>query len=74
MGICFDVDIVAVNLKILDALSPTASTSMQRDIARGHVSEINGLIYEVVTMGREYGVPLPVYEKIAAWCRRKGLK
>lgn len=74
MGICFDVDIVAVNLKILDALSPTASTSMQRDIARSHVSEINGLIYEVVTMGREYGVPLPVYEKIAAWCRRKGLK
>lgn len=74
MGVCLDGDIVTENLKILDALAPTASTSMQRDIDRGHISEIDGLIYEVVAWGREYGVPLPFYEKIAAWCRKKGLK
>lgn len=65
MGIPFQVDIVRNNLAILDALSGTASTSMQRDIAAGKPSEIDGLIYEVVRLGREYHVPLPVYEKIA---------
>jgi 2-dehydropantoate 2-reductase len=66
MGIPFEVDIVRTNLAILDALTPEASTSMQRDIQNGHQSEIDGLVYEVVRMGKEYGVSLPVYEKIGA--------
>ncbi|HNX28791.1 MAG TPA: 2-dehydropantoate 2-reductase [Syntrophomonadaceae bacterium] len=65
MGIHFMVDIVETNLKILDSLSPAASTSMQRDIKQGKNSEIDGLIFEVVRMGREYGVHLPTYEMIA---------
>ncbi len=73
MGITFDVDIVDTNLKILDALSSSASTSMQRDIDHGHASEIDGLIYEVVRLGERYGVDLPAYRKIAHWCRQRGL-
>lgn len=65
MGISFQVDIVRNNLAILDALSPEASTSMQRDIAAGKPSEIDGLIFEVVRMADRYGVELPVYQKIA---------
>ena len=65
MGISFQVDIVRNNLAILDALSPEASTSMQRDIAAGKPSEIDGLIYEVVRMAERYGVELPNYQKIA---------
>lgn len=65
MGICFQVDIVKNNLAILDALSPEASTSMQRDIAAGKPSEIDGLIYEVVRLSEQYGVELPVYQRIA---------
>lgn len=65
MGIHFENDVVACNLKILDDLSPEASTSMQRDVWKGKDSEIDGLIFEVVRMGQRYGVELPTYKKIA---------
>jgi 2-dehydropantoate 2-reductase len=65
MGIHFQVDIVKNNLDILDTLTPEASTSMQRDVKKGGQSEMDGLIFEVVRMGKQYGVKLPVYEKIA---------
>lgn len=72
MDVPFLVDIVTTNLQILDALKPTASTSMQRDIYAGKASEIDGLIYEVVRMGKKYGVPTPTYEMIADWARKQG--
>lgn len=65
MGIHFEVDIVQTNLDILDSLTPEASTSMQRDVKKGKDSEMDGLIFEVVRMGRKYKVELPVYERIA---------
>ncbi|MDD3890238.1 MAG: 2-dehydropantoate 2-reductase [Syntrophomonadaceae bacterium] len=65
MQIYFAVDIVETNLKILDNLSPIASTSMQRDLKQGKNSEIDGLIFEVVRLGRQYGVHVPTYEMIA---------
>jgi len=65
MDIHFAVDIVETNLKILDSLSPSASTSMQRDLKQGKNSEMNGLIFEVVRLGRKLGVNLPTYEMIA---------
>lgn len=74
MGVPFLIDIVATNLRILDSLDPTASTSMQRDIYAGKPSEIDGLIYEVVRMGRQYGVPTPTYEMIEKKAREDGLK
>lgn len=72
MGIPFEDDMVKVNLDILDALTPEASTSMQRDVAQGKSSEMDGLIFEVVRMGEQYHVPLPTYEKIAAALRGQG--
>ncbi|MGR6835944.1 ketopantoate reductase family protein [Syntrophomonas erecta] len=65
MGINFTVNIVETNLQILDSLSPTASTSMQRDLRQGKDSEIDGLIFEVVRLSRQYNLPLPAYEIIA---------
>ena len=65
MGIEFAEDLVERNLKILAALSPEATTSMQRDVMEGKQSEIDGLVYEVVRMGEKYHVPMPVYKKIA---------
>ena len=65
MGITFGEDIVDRNLKILDDLTPDMTTSMQKDIAAGHPSEIDGLIYSVVRLARQYGLDLPAYEKIA---------
>ncbi len=65
MGISFDVDLAEKNLKILDELAPSASTSMQRDIDAGKHSEIDGLLFEVVRLGRKYHVSLPGYEMVA---------
>lgn len=73
MGVPFLVDIVATNLRILDTLNPEASTSMQRDVYSGKQSEIDGLIYEVVRMGQQYGVPVPTYEMIAKKAQADGL-
>ena len=71
MKIPFLVDIVKTNLEILDALSPEASTSMQRDLWEGKASEMDGLVFEPVRMGRKYGVSMPNYEMIA---RKFGFK
>ena len=65
IGIRFTVDILQTNLKILGNLAPTASASMQRDIRQGKESEIDGLVFEVVRMGRQYGVKVPFFEMIA---------
>lgn len=73
MGIRFETDIVNTNLDILDSLTPEASTSMQRDVKQGKPSEMDGLIFEVVRMGRKYGVILPTYEKIAAELKERGV-
>lgn len=65
-GIYFTEDIVRRNLAILDSLSPDMTTSMQKDIAAGRSSEIDGLIFEVVRNARRLKVDVPAYEKVAA--------
>ena len=69
MGIEFEEDLV----EILASLSPEATTSMQRDVIEGKRSEMDGLVYEVVRMGREYKVSMPQYEKAAACFREQGI-
>ena len=65
MGVSLPEDIEAVNLKILDDLAPTATASMQRDLRDGKPTEMDGLIFEVVRLGKRYHVPTPVYEMVA---------
>lgn len=74
MGCPFDHDVVPDDLAILDGIAPTATTSMQRDIADGHRSEIDGLIYEVVRLGERYGVAVPTYVKVAEEMKARGLQ
>lgn len=62
-------NISEINLKIMDDLDPTATASMHRDILNGKQSEIDGLVYEVVRLGKQYGVPVPVYEELAEMCK-----
>lgn len=73
MGVTFEQDIIKRNLDILSNLLPEATTSMQRDVAAGRKSEIDGLVYEVVQLADEYGVRLPNYEKIASELKRRGI-
>lgn len=65
MGIIYEEDLAEVNLKILEGLAPEATTSMQRDIYQGKASEADGLIFQMVRMGKEHGVKTPNYEKAA---------
>ena len=73
MGIFFEEDIVERNLKILSGLSPAMTTSMQRDIAKGKPSEIDGLICEVIRLAEKYSIEVPVYSKIATELKERGL-
>ncbi len=66
MGITFGSDIVKSNLDFIDSLSPSATASMQRDLKKGGDSEIDGLVFEVVRMGRTLGVDVPEYGKVSA--------
>ena len=66
MGFPFPEDPVPRNLAIQDALDPDASTSLKRDLDAGKPSEVDGLIFEVVRLGRKYHVPTPMYDRMAA--------
>jgi len=65
MGIDFDHDLVTANLAITDALDPSATTSMQRDLTAGRASEYDGLITEVIHLGERHHVPTPTYLRAA---------
>ena len=65
MGIEVKEDWVAINMKILDALLPETTTSMQRDVLAGRQSEMDGLVFEVLRLAEKYAVELPVYRKVA---------
>ena len=65
MGIELDKGLVDKNLKILSTLSPDSTTSMQRDIAEGRPSELDGLLFEVLRMAEEHGVDLPNYRMVS---------
>lgn len=65
MGISLPGNIVEINLKIMDDLAPAATASMHRDIRAKKQSEVDGLVYEVVRLGKQYKVEVPAYEKIA---------
>ena len=65
MNISLPENIVEINLDIMDHLAPNASASMQRDIWAGRASEIDGLVYEVIRLGKKYSVPTPTYDRVA---------
>ena len=67
MGITFDCNLKEVNLNILYGLAKDSTTSMQRDVQKGGLSEIDGLVHSIVRLGHEYHVSLPTYEKISTW-------
>lgn len=69
-GVVFPEDPVAYNLKVIDKLDPHSTASMQKDIARGHESEIQGLLFDMIDLGERLGVDLPTYHKVAQKFRK----
>lgn len=74
MNLKFEVDLEETADKILKGLTKEATTSMQRDIAAGGTSEIDGLIHEMVRLGETNGVDVINYRKISEWAKEKGIK
>jgi len=73
MGLTFKVDLVATGLKLIDSYGPGVGTSMSRDVDAGGPSEFNGLVTRIVELGKKYNVPTPLYARVAAWGKEKGL-
>ena len=65
LGIEFKEDIVQYNLKVIDKLAPESTASMQKDMAKGHQSEIQGLLFDMIAAAEEQGVEVPTYRMVA---------
>lgn len=74
MGLSFDESLVECADAVLKGLTPEATTSMQRDVASGGYSEVDGLVHEMVRLGEQYDVPVPNYKKISQWAIEKEIK
>lgn len=65
LGIRFLEDNVAHHLRIIDALDPHSTASMQKDIARGHQSEIQGQLFDLIAAAEAQGIDIPTYRMVA---------
>jgi 2-dehydropantoate 2-reductase len=59
-------DIVARTLAILDAVTPSGTSSLQRDVGAGRRSELDAWIGAVVRLGAAAGVATPVHDLLSA--------
>lgn len=59
-------DIIDINLRIINAVTPDTTASMQKDLARHHETEMDGLIFEIVRMAKAKNISVPAYEQVAA--------
>ena len=74
LGLHYDTSLEVISDNVLKGLTMTATTSMQRDVMAGGLSEVDGLVHEMVRLGHELGVPVPNYEKISLWAIEKGIR
>lgn len=65
LGINLPQDMVATHLKVMDKLTPDTTASMQKDIASGHQTEVQSLLFDIITTAKEQGVEVPTYCEVA---------
>lgn len=65
LGIEFKEDVVEYNLKVIDKLAPESTASMQKDLAKGHESEVQGLLFDMIAAAEEQGIDTPTYRMVA---------
>ena len=64
LGIDIPADLVEHNLRVIDSLDPHSTASMQKDLARGHESEIQGLLFDMIASAEANGVDIPTYRMV----------
>ena len=70
MGIDIPDNLVEYNLKVIDTLDPHSTASMQKDMARGHESEVQGLLFDLIDTAEAHGVDIPTYRMVAQKFRK----
>ncbi len=65
LGIEFKEDMIKYHLSVMDNLSPGSTASLQKDLEKGHESEIQGLLFDMIEMAEKYEIEIPTYRKIA---------
>lgn len=65
LGIEFKEDIVEYNLKVIDKLAPESTASMQKDMEKGHQSEVQGLLFDMIAVAEKQGIDIPTYRMVA---------
>ena len=65
-GVALETDVVDQVLAIVDGAAPDIKPSMQRDVERGHRSELESMIGVIGRKGRALGVPTVVADMIYA--------
>ena len=58
-------NLVEYNLMVMDKLDPHSTASMQKDLARGHESEVQGLLFDLIDAAEAHGVDIPTYRLVA---------
>lgn len=65
LGIEFKEDLVEYNLKVIDKVSAESTASMQKDLEKGHQSEIQGMLFDMIAAAEEHGIEIPTYRMVA---------
>lgn len=65
LSIEFKEDVIEYNLKVIDKLAPESTASMQKDLEKGHQSEVQGLLFDVIAAAEEQGIDIPTYRMVA---------
>ena len=65
LGIEFEENVIECNLKVIDKLAPESTASMQKDIAKGNQSEVQGLLFDMIAAAEEQGIDISTYRMVA---------
>jgi 2-dehydropantoate 2-reductase len=65
MGIAIPANQTELNLRVIDALAPESTASMQKDIEKGHQSEIDDLLFRFIRLAKSKGVEMPTYRIVS---------
>jgi 2-dehydropantoate 2-reductase len=64
MGMDVPDNLIQEHLKIIDHLDPDSTASMQKDLANGHASEIDGLLFEFIRLAEKFHIHIPTYCRV----------
>jgi 2-dehydropantoate 2-reductase len=65
-GIVLAEDVVQSTMTFLESIEPSATSSMQRDVAAGRPFELEAFSGTIVRLGQEHGVRTPVHDTVYA--------